>query len=419
MMTSATDDDGSIADISFKRESPVKSNKSMYADKAVSMCSLTSSVMGPQTYRPPDVDHFPSVKPEEFEDVDLRIKEIKYKIESEMKESKANPMPTMIPHPFVPPPMPSMEVDEDSNAEAPTPAKKSTLRNDVVLDPTSGRVVDIAALPWHQRFALTHPYFRNMPYVPPHLPFVPGAAPRGPPFFHPSNCAGRGGRPYRVAPLVRYIPGGSKDVNRQSAVSQVDFSSELMSYVRMRKEMLKMDLREKIRQRKEELLKSQKAVFDGGPRGYSYKEDIGPSGKYHHPPREELYRERGREDADRGRDRTTPSSQPNKTPRQMWQAKVREAQRQRSRSSSSSSSSSSSDEDDRDSRRKWIAQRKATMMAKTALIKEKIDRDKAIVKENQFSYARRRSPSPQSARDRALKFKTSPFRNPGRREVAY
>ena len=66
-----------------------------------------------------------------------------------------------------------------------------------------------------------------------------------------------------------------------------------------------------------------------------------------------------------------------------------------------------------------MAQRKATMIAKTALIKEKIDRDKAIAKKNQFNYASRRSPSPQSARDRDFKFKTSPFRTPGRREVAY
>ena len=59
-------------------------------DKADSFCSLTSSVMGPPTYRPPnstDDDHGELGS----EDLDLKIRDIKCKIESEMKEQRFVP----------------------------------------------------------------------------------------------------------------------------------------------------------------------------------------------------------------------------------------------------------------------------------------------------------------------------------------
>lgn len=365
-------------------------------DKADSFCSLTSSVMGPPTYRPPD----PTEEEGEYgvDDLDLKIKEVKCKIESQMKNQRQRPPPPRPrPPPFVdrmlPPdcalmPPPStipMDVDDCESPEPALDLDPHVPVSDptVVLDPTSGTVVPIAALSWHQRYALSHPYFRNMPYVPPQMPSLP------PPVRQHSfpNVRGRG--QFRNAPLVRYIPGGYKDINRQSSFCPVDFSSELMNYVRMRKEMLKMDLREKIRQRKEDLLKSQKAVFEGGRGGgggggsreagksrYSYDNDrsVRPSGKYSY------YR---REDKESETKRSRDSSPVNKTPREVWQSRVRQ------RENRSSSSSSSSDDDDdnkngieddakRDSRRKWIAERKAMMLARTAAIKDKIKKEKSL-----------------------------------------
>lgn len=64
-----------------------------------------------------------------------------------------------------------------------------------------------------------------------------------------------------------------------------------MSYVRMRKEMLKMDLREKIRQRKEDLVKSQRRAFEGERNGGREERNGG---------REE--RNGGREERNGGRD---------------------------------------------------------------------------------------------------------------------
>ena len=58
-------------------------------DKADSFCSLTSSVMGPPTYRPPD----PTEEEGEYgvDDLDLKIKEVKCKIESQMKNQRSVP----------------------------------------------------------------------------------------------------------------------------------------------------------------------------------------------------------------------------------------------------------------------------------------------------------------------------------------
>ena len=54
--------------------------------KADSFCSLTSSVMGPPTYRPPNT--IEEEREYGMEDLDLRIKDIKCKIETEMEEKR-------------------------------------------------------------------------------------------------------------------------------------------------------------------------------------------------------------------------------------------------------------------------------------------------------------------------------------------
>ena len=477
--------DEDVFDLKPTEESISQSEIYVRPRRTLSECSVTSSVMGPPTYRPPEPadDDDRLTKAANNEDVDARIQQVKSKIESEMRERKHLPPPRpqprlttttivmpMMPPPPLPlshaPPVPMETDDADPNESSPTKKKP---RNDVVLDPASGQVVDIAVLPWHQRFALTHPYFRNMPYVPPQPPFAPGMPMGGGGSFPRPSDASRGGggpigsgsfakgpRPFRrTTPLVRYIPGGFKDLNRQSSTNPVDFSSELMSYVRMRKEMLKMDLREKIRQRKEELLRSQRAVFDNASslakreRG---KEEYGSSGKYYHYRDSREFRERdsrenkessdGRDrdsrenrdardrdtrdarEADRGRQQPKlfedrgrgPTSPPppapaeTKTPRQLWQAKLaKQAEQRRNRSSSSSSSSSASStssDDERDGRRKWIEQRKATMIAKTALIKEKINKAKSVREADPA--AKQRSPSPK----RDIKVHATP-RTPG------
>ena len=170
-----------------------------------------------------------------------------------------------------------MDVDEEAPPSLIEPEPNVPVSDPtVVLDPASGRVIPIAALSWHQRYVLSHPYFRNMSYVPPQMPFL---APQQPPSPQASFANFRGRGRFGSAPLVRYIPGGYKDINRQSSTCPVDFSSELMSYVRMRKEMLKMDLREKIKLRKEDLLKSQRAAFEGG-RGRGGR-DAGKSRSHH------------------------------------------------------------------------------------------------------------------------------------------
>ena len=69
----------------------VQSEMSFQPEKAMSTCSVTSSVMGPPTYRPPYPDPDPETKPapatkDEAEDVDARIKQVKARIETEMKE---------------------------------------------------------------------------------------------------------------------------------------------------------------------------------------------------------------------------------------------------------------------------------------------------------------------------------------------
>ena len=361
---------------------------------AASFCSLNSSVMGPPTYRPPDND------PSDTEDVDSRIQEVKWRIESEMKERRhLPPLPPRFPVPIRPPmgPIPMPMIVEEGLEESPT--KKSPLP-EVVLDPAGGHVLDVASLPWHQRFALTHPFYRNMPYLPPHFPFMarPPMMMPPPPFPHPGIPFYRGARPrFRGAPLVRYIPGGFKDVNRQSSFSPNDFSSELMSYVRMRKEMLKMDLREKIRQRKEELLRNQKAVLEGGGRSRASKADTGgirPSGKYREP------RDRER-DVSNGSVAPPP---PPKTPREVWQARARRDTKAATKPAKSrSSSESSSSDEESGSRRKCVVDRRKALLAKIKTERPGGD------KENEYD-KKRVVPTPKAYRTQLERFE-------GRRKV--